>query len=136
MGMLSDKIGRERLIIFGYLLYSVIYFFFGRTGSAGSVVFLFALYGLYSAATDGVQKALVSDLICKKVKGTGLGIYSFLVGITLLPASLIAGLLYDRINNRAPFYFGSAMAFAAAVLLIIFYRKGKKDAACKDSLAN
>ena len=135
-GMLSDKIGRERLIIFGYLLYSIIYFFFGRTGSPGSVVFLFALYGLYSAATDGIQKALVSDLIAKKVKGTGLGIYSFLVGITLLPASLIAGLLYDRINNRAPFYFGSAMAFTAAVLLIIFYRKGRKDAVSKEALVS
>lgn len=84
----------------------------------------FALYGLYSAATDGVQKALVSDLIDKNKRGTGLGIYNSLVGITLLPASVIAGLLYDNINNRAPFYYGSILALVAAILMIIFYRKG------------
>ncbi len=124
-GMLSDKIGRERLIIFGYLLYSLIYFGFGRTSSQASVVLLFALYGLYSAATDGIQKALVSDLIDKNKKGTGLGIYNCLIGVTLLPASIIAGLLYDNINNRAPFYYGAIMALISAVLMIIFYRKRK-----------
>lgn len=123
-GILSDRIGRERLIIFGYLLYSIIYFGFGRTNSKVVLIMLFALYGLYSAATDGVQKALVSDLIDKNKRGTGLGIYNCLVGITLLPASVIAGLLYDNINNRAPFYYGSIMALVAAILVIIFYRKG------------
>lgn len=123
-GVLSDKIGRERLIIFGYLLYSLIYFGFGRTNSQISVILLFALYGLYSATTDGIQKALVSDLIDKNKRGTGLGIYNCLIGMTLLPASVIAGLLYDKINNRAPFYYGAIMALIAAVLMIIFYRKG------------
>lgn len=122
-GILSDKIGRERLIIFGYLLYSAIYFSFGRTSDKAVVVLLFALYGLYSAATDGVQKALVSDLIDKKKKGTGLGIYNSIVGITLLPASLIAGVLYDKVNNQAPFYFGAAMALIAALLMLFFYQR-------------
>ncbi len=81
---------------------------------------LFALYGLYSANTDGVQTALVSDLIDKNKKGTGLGIYNSLVGITLLPASIIAGLLYDQMNNRDPFYFGSIMALIAAIFMMIF----------------
>ncbi|OLN32889.1 MFS transporter [Desulfosporosinus metallidurans] len=123
-GILSDKIGRERLIIFGYLLYSLIYFGFGRTNSQVVLIMLFALYGLYSAATDGVQKALVSDLIDKNKRGTGLGIYNCLIGVTLLPASVIAGLLYDKINNRAPFYYGSIMALVAAVFMMIFYTKG------------
>jgi len=122
-GMLSDKFGRERLIIFGYLLYSIIYFGFGWTNEKTVIILLFALYGLYSAATDGVQKALVSDLIDKNKRGTGLGIYNSIVGITLLPASIIAGLLYDKIDNRAPFYFGSAMALLAAILMFGFYRK-------------
>lgn len=123
-GILSDKLGRERLIIFGYLLYSSIYFGFGRTNSKTVLIMLFALYGLYSASTDGIQKALVSDLIDKNKRGTGLGIYNSLVGITLLPASVIAGLLYDHINNSAPFYYGSILALVAALLMIIFYRKG------------
>ncbi len=125
-GILSDKIGRERLIIFGYLLYSVIYFGFGKTHSQAVLIWLFALYGLYSAATDGIQKALVSDLIDNNKRGTGLGLYNCLAGITLLPASIIAGLLYDHVNNRAPFYYGSIMALVAAVLMLIFYWKGNK----------
>lgn len=123
-GVLSDKIGRERIIIFGYLLYSLIYFGFGRANSKVVLVLLFALYGLYSAATDGIQKALVADLIDDNKRGTGLGIYNCLVGITLLPASVIAGLLYDHINNSAPFYYGAILALAAAVFMLIFYRKG------------
>jgi len=125
-GILSDKIGRERLIIFGYLLYSIIYFGFGLTNSQSVLILLFALYGLYSAATDGIQKALVTDLIDQKKRGTGLGLYNSLVGITLLPASVIAGLLYDHVNNRAPFYYGSTMALVAAMLMLIFYWKGNK----------
>ena len=121
MGMLSDRIGREKLIIFGYFAYAVIYFGFGITGTISIVIGLFALYGIYSAATDGVQKALVSDLTGKDKKGTGLGIYNSLLGVTLLPASLIAGLLYDNVNNRAPFFFGAVMAFIAAILMVLFY---------------
>ncbi|KOA20008.1 multidrug resistance protein MdtG [Clostridium homopropionicum DSM 5847] len=122
-GILSDKIGREKLIIFGYIIYSVIYFGFGKTSSKTVLILLFALYGLYSATTDGVQKALVSDLIDKDKRGTGLGIYNCLLGFTLLPASLIAGFLYDNINNSVPFYYGSVLALVAAILMMIFYRK-------------
>lgn len=125
-GILSDRIGREKIIIFGYILYAIIYFGFGKTNSIVVLVGLFALYGLYSATTDGIQKALVSDLIPKDKRGTGLGMYNCLVGITLLPASLIAGILYDNVGNEAPFYFGSAMALIAAGLMIIFYRRISK----------
>ncbi len=124
MGMFSDKIGRERLIIFGYLLYSILYFGFGRTNSIAVIILLFALYGLYSASTDGVQKALVSDLIDKDKRGTGLGLYNCIVGLTLLPASIIGGLLYDNLSNSAPFYFGAVTALIAAICMMIFYRKG------------
>ncbi len=123
VGILSDRIGRERLIIIGYLLYSMIYFGFGRTDSQVVLILLFALYGLYSATTDGVQKALISDLVDKDKRGTGLGIYNCIVGMTLLPASVIAGLLYDHIDNSAPFYYGSFMAFLAAICMLFFYKK-------------
>ena len=126
-GMLSDKFGRERLIIFGYLLYALIYFGFGSTNDQTTVILLFALYGLYSAATDGVQKALVADLIDNNKRGTGLGLYNSLIGITLLPASLIAGALYDKVNNVAPFYFGAVMALIAAVFMGAFYSTKKQS---------
>lgn len=119
-GSLSDRIGREKLLIAGFLIYAVVYFGFGFTGNIQTIIALFALYGVYSASTDGVQKALVSDLVDKNKKGTGLGMYNALLGITLLPASLIAGLLYDKINSSIPFYFGAATAALSAILMTIF----------------
>lgn len=120
IGKLSDRIGREKLIILGFLTYSLVYFFFGRFNSIGVFIFLFMLYGLYSALTDGSQKAMISDIVNKDLKGTAYGIYHAVLGVTLLPASLIAGLLYDNVNSNAPFYFGSVMALLATILMIIY----------------
>ncbi|GAB1415550.1 MFS transporter [Paludibacter sp.] len=120
IGKKSDKIGREILIILGFLVYSIVYYFFGRYNSLNIFIFLFILYGLYSALVDGSQKALISDIVSKNLKGTGYGLYHAVLGITLLPASLIAGLLYDKVNSNAPFYFGSLMALIASLLMIIF----------------
>lgn len=119
-GSLSDRIGREKLLIAGFLIYAVVYFGFGFTGNIQTIIALFALYGVHSASTDGVQKALVSDLVDKNKKGTGLGMYNALLGITLLPASLIAGLLYDKVNSSIPFYFGAATAALSAILMTVF----------------
>ena len=120
IGKISDRIGRDRLITAGYLVYSVVYYFFGRSGSITVFVLLFMFYGLYSAMTDSSQKALISDMVNKNSKGTGYGLYHAVTGITLLPASLVAGMLYDKVDSSAPFYFGSAMAFIAAVCMTVF----------------
>ena len=120
IGKLSDKIGRERLIIPGFLIYSITYFLFGRFNSISIFIGLFAMYGLYSALVDGSQKAMISDIVNKDLRGTGFGIYHAVLGITLLPASLIAGLLYDKVGSNAPFYFGSSMALLATVLMTAF----------------
>ena len=120
IGKLSDRIGREKLIILGFIVYAIVYYFFGRFNSINVFIFLFMLYGFYSALTDGSQKAMISDIVSKDLKGTGFGIYHAVHGITLLPASLIAGLLYDKVNSNAPFYFGSIMALIATILMIIF----------------
>ena len=127
MGTLSDKIGKEKLLIGGFLIYALVYFGFGRTNNLNVIIMLFAMYGLYSAMTDGIQKAFVSDIIDKNKKGTGLGIYNALIGITLLPASLIAGLLYDNVNSSVPFYFGACTAFLSAILLFFYARMTKVE---------
>ncbi len=121
VGSLSDRIGKERILIFGFLVYAAVYFGFGIATNTGAIVALFALYGLYSASTDGIQKAFISDMIDRNKQGTGLGIYNALLGITLLPASLIAGSLYDRVNSRIPFYFGAATALMAALFMLLFF---------------
>jgi len=129
LGSLSDRIGKEKILIAGFLIYAIVYYGFGVTGSIVTIVALFALYGLYSAATDGIQKAFVSDMVDKNKQGTGLGIYNALLGITLLPASLIAGLLYDKVNSQVPFYFGAATALISAILMLFFAKDNKKKEA-------
>jgi MFS family permease len=126
VGSLSDRIGKEKILIVGYLIYAIVYYGFGVTSHVWAIVALFAMYGLYSAATDGIQKAFISDITDKNRQGTGLGIYNALLGITLLPASLIAGVLYDKVNSRVPFYFGAATALLSAVMMIFFVRSRKE----------
>jgi MFS family permease len=126
VGSLSDRVGKEKILIAGYLIYAIVYYGFGVTSHVWAIVALFAMYGLYSAATDGIQKAFISDITDKNRQGTGLGIYNALLGITLLPASLIAGVLYDKVNSRVPFYFGAATALLSAVMMIFFVRSRKE----------
>jgi MFS family permease len=126
VGSLSDRVGKEKILIAGYLIYAIVYYGFGVTSHVWAIVGLFAMYGFYSAATDGIQKAFISDITDKNRQGTGLGIYNALLGITLLPASLIAGVLYDKVNSRVPFYFGAATALLSAVMMIFFVR-GQKE---------
>lgn len=126
LGLLSDKKGKEIILVSGFLIYAIVYFGFGITKGSGAIVILFATYGLYSAATDGIQKAFISDLVDSNKKGTAMGIYNALLGITLLPASLIAGILYDKIDSNAPFYFGATMSILAALAMIWFIFHFKK----------
>lgn len=126
VGSLSDRIGKEKILIAGYLIYAIVYYGFGVTSHVWAIVGLFAMYGLYSAATDGIQKAFISDITDKNKQGTGLGIYNALLGITLLPASLIAGVLYDKVNSKVPFYFGAATALLSGLLMLIFIRLNRK----------
>ncbi|HOP05078.1 MAG TPA: MFS transporter [Tenuifilaceae bacterium] len=127
VGSLADRIGKEKILVAGYIIYSFVYYGFGVTTSTGAIVSLFALYGLYSASTDGIQKAMISDLIANNRKGTGLGIYNALLGITLLPASLIAGFLYDNFNSKIPFFFGAACAIISALLMFVFVVTKKRS---------
>lgn len=127
VGKISDKkTGREKLITLGFFVYAIVYFFFGLSNSIGVFVLLFILYGLYSALVDVSQKAMISDIVDKELKGTAYGIYHAVLGITLLPASLIAGRLYDKVSSDAPFYFGATMALAATVLMFVFIVLNKK----------
>jgi len=129
LGARSDRLGRERVLVFGYLVNALVYLGFGYTRDARAMVALFALYGIYSAATDGVQRAFVADLLPPSQRGTGLGLYHAMLGLMLLPASVIAGVLYDRVDASVPFYFGAATAGAAALLMMLFLRQRPRPAA-------
>jgi MFS family permease len=117
-GRLSDHIGRKSLLVAGYAIYGLVYLGFAMsTGQSGSwpVWTLFSLYGLYSGITEGVEKALVADLAPGELRGTAIGLHATIVGIGLLPASLIAGQLWAQIGPSAPFLFGGGMGLLAAI---------------------
>jgi len=112
---LSDKIGRKKLLVLGYLFYGLVYLGFALNNSPANFWFLFGLYGLYIAFTEGVEKALVADIAPQDLRATAIGLHATLVGIGLLPASLFAGLLWKYLGASAPFYFGGFMGIGASI---------------------
>lgn len=118
-GILSDRLGRKQLLIFGWGLYALIYLGFGWVGEGGGVaaVGLYIAYGLYYANTEGVGRAYVADLVPSHNRATAYGLYYGVVGLIALPASVLAGSLWAWISPAAPFYFGAALAGVAALLL-------------------
>jgi MFS family permease len=121
-GRISDRIGRKSLLIAGYLLFSIVYmgFAFGvGPASPWLVWLLFVLYGLYSALTDGVEKALVSDLAPRELRATAIGLHAMLVGIGLLPASIIAGELWSRFGPEVALGLGGITGLLAALGLAL-----------------
>lgn len=122
-GILSDKLGRRKVIIAGWVVYALVYLGLALSNQPWMIWVLFAFYGLYYGMTQGVYRALVCDLVPEGRRGTAFGYYNGIVGITLLPASLLAGWLWETINPAAPFYFGAVMAGVAAIGLILFVRE-------------
>jgi MFS family permease len=122
LGALSDRIGRRRLIIAGWLAYALVYLGFALSSTGWQIWTLFGLYGVYYAATEGAAKALVADLVPPERRGTAYGLYNAAIGLTVLPASLIAGLLWQGLGSwpglgaSAPFYFGASLALLAGLL--------------------
>ncbi len=114
-GRLSDRIGRKPVLIAGYALYAIVYAAFVFNDSPGWCWILFGLYGLYPALTEGVEKALVSDMAPAPSRATTLGLHGTLQAVGLFPASLIGGILWDRVSPSATFAFGALAGAAAAI---------------------
>ncbi len=115
-GRLSDRTGRKLLLVLGYLTYGIVYIGFA-IASPLQLWGLFATYGIYVALTEGVEKALVSDIAPLDLRATLIGLHATFTGIGLLPASVFAGFLWDTFGAAAPFYFGGAVGVLAAVAL-------------------
>jgi MFS family permease len=112
---LSDKIGRKKILVAGYIFYAIVYFGFAVNNSLNTLWLLFALYGLYIGFTEGVEKALIIDISPSNLRATTIGLHATVVGIALLPASLLAGILWNVLGASAPFYFGGLMGLAASI---------------------
>ncbi len=120
-GWLSDHVGRKSVLVVGYALYGAVYFAVGLLQPSQHAMLwgLFALYGLYSGGTDGVERALVVDLAPSPLRATAIGLHATIVGIGLFPASLVAGQIWSKVGPAAVFYFGGAMGMLAAAGLLL-----------------
>ncbi|MBL9030239.1 MAG: MFS transporter [Phycisphaerae bacterium] len=119
-GLMSDRLGRWRVIALGWAIYAAVYAGFAFTGlawGAAGIWPLLALYGVYMALTDGVSKALVADHAPLEKRGTALGIFYMASGLVTLLASIVAGVLWDRVGPSATFGAGAVVAVIAVVLV-------------------
>ena len=130
-GALSDRIGREKMIIGGWLVYALVYLGFGLAGSVWHIWVLYILYGLYYGLAYGTAKAMVADLVPAELRGTAFGTYNAVLGLIDLPASLIAGFLWQGIGRwggfgpAAPFLFGAGATLLAAMWMALWLRKSR-----------
>ena len=139
-GSLSDKLafGRKRLVQVGWALYALIYLGLALAGSVWRIALLFLVYGLYYGLTEGVLRAMVADLVPSERRATAYGIFHAATGLTLLPASVLAGLLWQGAGSwegfgpRAPFLFGAALSLLALALFALWARQGDR---AKEGLA-
>lgn len=117
-GKLSDRIGRKTLVVAGYLVFAGVYAGFALASAAWHAWLLFAAYGLYYGATDGVQRAFAADLAPAHLRGTAFGVFHMLTGLALFPASIIAGWLWQNLGVPAPFIYGAGMALVAVLVFV------------------
>jgi MFS family permease len=128
-GSLSDRIGRRRLIIGGWLVYALIYLGFGFSQTGWQVWVMYALYGIYYGLAYGTATAMVADLVPENVRGTAYGTYNAVIGILAFPSSVIAGVLWQGafgwkgLGAPAPFFFGATLALIATVMMLLWNPK-------------
>lgn len=128
-GDLSDRLGRKTLIVSGWLLYAAVYLCFARVSTAGEAWALFLVYGVYFGLAEGAEKALVADLVRPEQRGTAYGLYNLAFGITVLPASLLMGALWDTWSPEVAFVTSAVIGATAALLLAFLVHAGKRPGA-------
>ncbi|MBM3322568.1 MFS transporter, partial [candidate division WOR-3 bacterium] len=115
LGRLSDRARRKQMLVVGYVFYGLVYLGFALARQPWAVWVLFAAYGIFGALNEGLEKALVADLAPEEQRATFIGLHATLVGVGLLPASLLAGLLWSLAGPSAPFWFGGVLGLVAAI---------------------
>jgi len=121
-GRLSDRIGRKKLLVPGYLAFALCYFGFAFAQGKALMTGVFVLYGAYTAMITGVERAFVAEIAPPALKGTMLGLQATVAGVALLPASVIAGALYEAKGPAATFVFGAGLSLAAAAILTVLMK--------------
>ena len=126
LGGLSDRIGRRHMLAIGFGVYSLVYLGLAFVTNIWAMIPLFAVYGLYYAISRAAFRAMVADLVPASLRGMAYGLFHMIVGIAALPASVIVGFLWKKIGVEYAFSFGAALAFLAAILLLLMPRDSKE----------
>lgn len=119
-GAMSDKFGRKKILIAGFIVFLITYLGFASTTNFLVIAFLFLLYGVYQGIFRSVGKAFAADLVPENLRASGIGWYSATIGLTGLLASIIAGQLWDKVGHPAVFIYGSITALAGIIAMLIF----------------
>ncbi|MGE4421736.1 MAG: MFS transporter [Pseudodesulfovibrio sp.] len=126
-GVVSDRVGRWRIMLGGWTVYALTYFGFALSGPAGIWV-LFPVYGLYMGLTEGVGKAIIASGLPTERRGTAMGFFLMLTGLLSLLGNLAAGLAWDLIGPRAPFLMGGVLALLAVAVALVLPREARTAA--------
>ncbi len=121
-GDLSDRFGRKKVIVSGWLVYALVYLGFAFVNSEWQAWALFIVYGVYFGLTEGVEKAFVADMVGEEKRGTAFGMFHLAFGISVLPASLIFGGIWQYFGAETAFIASAAMSLVSAALLITLVR--------------
>jgi MFS family permease len=124
--MLSDRIGRRKVMILAWGLYGLVYLGFAFASEAVHIWILFLVYGLFYGLSEGTERAWVADLVDEPRRGIAYGAYHFVIGIAALPASLLMGFIWEVMGVAWAFSFGAAMALIAAFLALLLLSEGTK----------
>jgi MFS family permease len=119
IGKISDKFGKRNIFIIGLLIFSLVYFGFATTSHEIIIWLLFALYGIYAAATEGIAKAWVSDLIPDQRIGTAIGLLTMISSFAIMTGSMLTGILWDQFGSQVPFFLSSGISLIIVILFFI-----------------
>ncbi|MEW6619678.1 MAG: MFS transporter [bacterium] len=122
-GKLSDKIGRKQVLLLSYICWGLVAYSFIFIQIYWVIILTFVLYGLHKGMLEPVQRTLVSELTPVEYRASGLGLFQMVVGLCALPSSLIAGILWDRINIFMPFYFSLSLTILSIIMLMFVREK-------------
>lgn len=127
-GDISDRLGRKSMILSGWVIYALVYIGFAFIDAPWQAWMLFIVYGAYFGLTEGVEKALVADMVEEEKRGTAFGFYNLAYGITVFPASLLFGFMWSRYGVEAAFILSASISIGAAVLLLTVHSRKPETA--------